>query len=443
MITDALWDNLTATEIDTRWFKDPDKIKAFLLDQFCNKRKHLHLKTAGFWKYLIQEILAKDEPAFRVPPAKKFRKWEYDPTVKLWDFDVYARLIPAAGGYSRLDKTPVSNHNKNAAEIFGLEANTAKVTLFRLRREAEKFFERGGEYIPKKLPEPITKVVDPLIYDLDRPVLKGYRQWKNPTYKMIQKSPELSSVILISGRDDDGIPTNKWVDSQDEIIHYDHARFKGFISRLPCPSPTKQNWEYPDFVEEFWTGSVKDGVYEQGFMQVFEGAHAYERALRFCLAELVWKKYNELPFAGDLEGRAVLPMVEDQLTAAGLTTTRVDEFDIKQAYETEEKSEPVPRGFDITLSNCKTGWKIDHSQHGSGEILDVNGDTVCCKFAEAGNVNLRVGAIQRKTGTNLKKVFRLRKAIEKVKNRDISALLLAGSFSSPQTADKSANTVQR
>jgi hypothetical protein len=397
------------------------------------------LKTAGFWKYLIQEILAKDEPASRVPPAKKFRKWEYDPTVKLWDFDVHARLILAAGGYSRLDKTPVSNHNKIAAEIFGLEPNTAKVTLFRLRREAEKFFERGGEYIPKKLPDPTTKVVDPLVYDLDRPVLKGYRQWKNPTYKMVQKSPELSSIILISGRDDDGIPTNNWVDSSDEIIYYDHARFKGFISRLPCPSPTKQNWEYPDFNNEFWTGSIKDGEYEQGFMQAFEGEHAYKRALRSCMAELASKKYDELPFAKQLEGRAVLVMFDDKRTKSAIRETQVDDYDIRDDLNVEETQERIPRGFEITLSNQKT--EIEHSRYGSGKILDVNGDTVCCKFAEAGSVNLSVGTIQRKTGTNLKKAFRLRKAIEKVKNRDISALLLAGSFSSQQTAAKSADSI--
>jgi hypothetical protein len=443
-MTDTQLDDLIAAEVDPRWFKYPDKVRAFLLDQFCNKRTHLHLKTAGFWKYLIEDVLAKDEPAFRVLPAKKFRRWEYDPTAEFWDFDTHARLVLAAGGYSKLENNPVSNQNKKAAELFGLPTNSAKVTLFRLRREAEKFFERGGEYIPKKPSEPKVKNVDPLAYDLDIPLTLRPKWHGGPQYRMRQKSFELSSIIQEPGQDNDGVSSENWVDSQDEIIYYDHARFKNFLSRLPCPSPVRMNWEYPSFEDGFWTQQIvqvrqnercpcgprcrqyccgkNDDLYEPGFMQAFESEYAFQSALQSCIADLAGKKRTEqdiLKEIGELttHDRSVLPMWEDKRTKSVTRKTQVDDLDTETSCE-DEDPESAPRGFTITLSrfNCRIGGRIEHSRYGVGEILKLNGNIVLCRFSEV-QANLSIGTIQRKTGINVKKEFRLREAILKVRSQ--------------------------
>jgi hypothetical protein len=77
MISEIELDELVATEVSTPWFKDSEQIRAFLLEEFCNHRVRLHVQTARFWKYLIEQIVAADEPAQYTPPScdVSFEAW--------------------------------------------------------------------------------------------------------------------------------------------------------------------------------------------------------------------------------------------------------------------------------------------------------------------------------------------------------------------------------
>jgi hypothetical protein len=398
---------LVAAEVDRLWFKDSEKIKAFLLEEFCNLRTRRHLKTAGLWKYLIEHIIAADEPAKYTPPSCGL------------SLEAWVPLVMAAGGYGQLEQIPVTVYV--AAENFGLCKNAAKMHLHRIRRRSEIFFERGGQYIPaqREIKAEKVKIYNPLIYKLDRPVFHGLAQWKTPTYKMKQQSPEVSSIITITGKQsDEGIRNCKEIDTLDEIIPYHYSKLKGSIARLPCPSPMGRGgrWEYPDFDDEFWT-----------FTREYEGEYAYRAAMQSCLAEVAGKKYAEVCAASkhnpsQLEGRAVLTFGDsgspflgidvDQRVKIGNRDTLVAQLVIKENFSIQEE-EPAQRGFTITLKGKGFHWKIEHTKLGSGIVLKVNGDIVCCKFT-SGRANLTVGTIKRKTGIDLKKKFALHEALARL-----------------------------
>ena len=325
----------------------------------------------------------------------------------------------AAGGYGCLEQLPV--RKRIAAENFGLGKNVAKMHLHRIRRRSEIFFERGGQYIPaqREIKAEQVKIYNPLTYKLDRAVLQGHAQWKTPTYKLIQRSPELSSIITEEGeQSEEGVRTFNEVNTLDEKIAYDYAALKGSVARLPCPSPMGRggSWEYPDFADEFWT-----------FTREYEGEHAYRGALQSCLAEMVGKRYAKLCTANkhnpsQLEGRAVLTFGDsglpflgidvDQRTKVGTRDTQVDHFVIKESFSTQAE-EPAQRGFAITLKGKGFHWKIAHTKLGAGSVLGVNGDVVCCKFT-SGRANLSVGIIKRKTGIDLKQKFALHEALARL-----------------------------
>jgi hypothetical protein len=370
MISEFELDELVATEVSPLWFKDSEQVKAFLLEEFCNHRTRLHIKTAAFWKYLIEKIIAADEPAQYTPPSRDV------------SFEAWVPLVMAAGGYWPLEQPPITK--RIAAENFGLCKNVAKMHLHRIRRRSEIFFERGGQYIPAQRESKAeqVKIYNPLTYKLDRAVLQGHAQWKTPTYKLIQRSPELSSIITEEDGEhsDEGVRTFNEVNVLDEKIAYDYAALKGSVARLPCPSPIGRggSWEYPDFDDEFWT-----------FTSQYEGEHAYRGALQSCLAEMAGKRYAELCTVNkhnpsQLEGRAVL-------TDFGYSGS----------------PEPASCGFSITLRKRGGDWVIEHSELGTGTVLKLagkNGDIVCCKFND-GRANLTVATIKRKTGINLKTKF--------------------------------------
>jgi hypothetical protein len=115
------------------WFKDSEQIKAFLLEEFCNNRTRVHLQTAGFWKYLIEQIVAADEPALYTPPSRDV------------SFEAWVHLAMAAGGHGYLEQAPITK--RIAGENFGLCKNVAKMHLHRIRRRSEIFFERGGHVV--------------------------------------------------------------------------------------------------------------------------------------------------------------------------------------------------------------------------------------------------------------------------------------------------------
>jgi hypothetical protein len=400
------------------WFKDSEQIKAFLLEEFCNNRTRVHLQTAGFWKYLIEQIVAADEPALYTPPSRDV------------SFEAWVHLAMAAGGHGYLEQAPITK--RIAGENFGLCKNVSKMHLHRIRRRSEIFFERGGQYIPaqREVKAEQVKISNPLIYKLDRAVLQGHAQWKTPTYKLIQRSPELSSIITEEDEpSDDGVRTFNEVNTLDEKIAYDYTALKGSVARLPCPSPMGRggSWEYPDFDDEFWT-----------FASQYEGEHAYRGALQSCLAEMAGKRYADLCAAGkhnpvQLEGRAVLQTFDDQRTNSGVRPTQVDDFKIRENFSAEEKEEPTSRGFTITLRGKGLHWTISHSKLGSGIVLKLNGEIVCCKFS-SGRANLTVATIKRKTGIDLKKKFAISEALARLTaQRKIAAAAAEPPFFVPET----------
>ena len=398
MISEIELDELVATEVSTLWFKDSEQVKAFLLEEFCNNRTRVHLQTARFWKYLIEQIVAADEPTRYTPPSRDV------------SFEAWVPLVMAAAGYWPLEQPPITK--RIAAENFGLSKNAAKMHLHRIRRRSEIFFERGGQYIPaqREIKAEQVKIYNPLTYKLDRAVLQGHAQWKTPTYKLIQRSPELSSIITEEDEpSDEGVRTFNEVNVLDEKIAYDHSSLKGSVARLPCPAPIGRggSWEYPDFDDEFWA-----------FTSQYEGEHAYRGALQSCLAERAGKRYAELCAAnkhnpGQLEGRAVLQTFDDQRTSSAVRASQVDDFKIKENFSAEEKEEPASRGFTITLKGKGLHWKISHSKLGSGVVLKLNGDIVCCKCS-SGRANLTVATIKRKTGIDLKTKFALYEALARL-----------------------------
>ncbi len=186
-----------------------------------------------------------------------------------------------------------------------------------------------------------------LRYSLDSPVFTGHRQWRTPTYKLAQRSPELSSILTVSGRQtDESVRTDTEVNVLDESIQYDYSKLKSHVARLPCPSPAfGGRWEYPDFDDEFWS-----------FTRDYEADYAYRAALQSCLAEMASKKYADLCATdkkhnpAQLEGRAVLQTVDDQRTTVGARPTLVDQRIIKEHFCAKEDTEPIQRGLTIKLS---------------------------------------------------------------------------------------------
>jgi hypothetical protein len=187
------------------------------------------------------------------------------------------------------------------------------------------------------------------------------------------------------------------------------------------------SWEYPDFDDEFWT-----------FASQYEGEHAYRGALQSCLAEMAGKRYADLCAAGkhnpvQLEGRAVLQTFDDQRTNSGVRPTQVDDFKIRENFSAEEKEEPTSRGFTITLRGKGLHWTISHSKLGSGIVLKLNGEIVCCKFS-SGRANLTVATIKRKTGIDLKKKFAISEALARLTaQRKIAAAAAEPPFFVPET----------
>jgi len=329
------YENIAATELN--WINDPAKVRSFLLDTFLNRRGRLRLRTARLWKVLIDQYLARD-----------------------------------------------TAHRPSRAEIgqnFGYDENTIKINLFRLRRQAEHFFASGGKYTPCYKERRPPKPYDPLTCDLDVPLYKGLKQWRQPVYKMRQKGPFISSSVQIVIPDDDAPTTIDLLDS----FSYDHERYKGWVSRLPMP-------------EDIHTAESR------AFLKAYEFDLYCQTKVQHILAKKAGKAYDsKCKCKGennpkDLERRTLFSFDADQ-------TTRRAPIKPKESRSLCIK---------VKLGRC---WTIEDSRYGRGEILKVNGNTVCCKFIEAGRVNFSVATIQRKTGINLKKEACLKEALRIVRQR--------------------------